>query len=43
MATLSEYLKHLREQEKPQPSPSEEIVEKSEAFDYLTGRSDGDE
>jgi len=39
MATLSEYLKHLREQEKPKPSPSEEIVEKSEAFDYLTGRS----
>lgn len=43
MATLSEYLKHLREQEKPQPSPSEEIVEKSEAYDYLMGRGDQNE
>ncbi len=44
MATLADYVKGLREQQKPQPSPiDEEIVQKAEAFDYLTGRSDGNE
>lgn len=40
MATLTEYLKHLQEEYKPQPSPDVEIIEKAEAYDYLTGRSD---
>lgn len=34
MATLTEYLKHLREQQKPQPV-DEEAVQKAEAYDYL--------
>ena len=44
MALLADYLKHLREQPKPQPQPVDEDVEqKAKAYDYLTGRSDGDE
>ena len=36
MATLSEYLKNLREQQKPQPQPvDEEAAQKAEAYDYL--------
>lgn len=37
MATLADYLKHMREQQKPQPAPDEEIVEKAEAYDIITG------
>lgn len=43
MATLADYVIGLREQQKPQPAPDEETIEKAEAYDYLTGRSDGDE
>lgn len=44
MSTLADYLRRLREQQKPQPSPvDEETEQKSEAFDYLTGRSGEDE
>lgn len=45
MAALREYLKHLQEEYKPQPpAPIDEDTEqKAEAFDYLTGRSDGNE
>lgn len=44
MATLKQYLKNLQEDYKPQPSPVDEDTEqKAEAFDYLTGRSGGDE
>lgn len=55
MATLTEYLKHLQEKYKPHPTPEPEtdipiegepisdIEQKAAAFDYLTGRSDGNE
>ena len=37
MATLKEYLKHLQEEYKPQPSPiDEETEQKAEAWDALT-------
>ena len=43
MATLKEYLKHLQEDYKPQPSPiDEETEQKAEAYDYLTGRTESD-
>lgn len=37
MATLADYLRRLREQQKPQPAPDEEIVEKAEAYDIIVG------
>lgn len=44
MAALADYLKHLREQPKPQPQPvDEETEQKAEAFDCLTGRSGADD
>ena len=40
MAALANYLKHLREQQKPQPQHvDEETEQKAAAYDYLTGRS----
>lgn len=40
MAALADYLKHLREQQKPQPQPvDEDADQKAAAYDYLTGRS----
>lgn len=43
MATLEDYIKNIRKEPAPQPTPSEEQVEKAEAFDYITGRSGGNE
>lgn len=44
MATLVDYLKHLREQPKPQPKPvDEETEQKAEAYNHLTGRSASDD
>ena len=44
MASLADYLKHLRKQPKPQPQPvDEETEQKAEAYDYLTGRSVADD
>lgn len=43
MAILSEYLKNLQKEYKPQPPIDEDTEQKAEAFDYLTGRSGGDE
>lgn len=44
MAKLADYLKNLKEQQKPQPQPVDEDVEqKAEAFDCLTGRSTTDD
>lgn len=44
MATLADYLKRLKEQQKPQPQPiDEETEQKAESYDYLTGRSTADE
>lgn len=43
MATLTEYLKHLQGEYKPQPSPiDEDIVQKAEAYDHLTGRTESE-
>ena len=45
MSTLREYLKNLQNEYKPQPPApiDEEMEQKAEAYDYLTGRSDGNE
>lgn len=45
MATLTEYLKRLQEEYEPQPPApiDEETEQKAEAFDYLAGRSGGNE
>lgn len=37
MATLVDYVKGLREQQKPQPAPDEETIEKAEAYDIIVG------
>ena len=37
MATLVDYVKGLREQQKPQPAPDEETIEQAEAYDIITG------
>ena len=45
MSTLKDYLKNLQKDYPPtQPSPpSEDVEQKAEAFDYLTGRdADGE-
>ena len=40
MATLADYVKGLREQQKPQPAPDEETIEKAEAYDIIVGGED---
>jgi len=44
MATLREYLKNLQEEYKPQPPVpvDEEMEQKAEAYDYLTGRTESE-
>lgn len=45
MATLRDYLKNLQKDYPPippTPTPTEDVEQKAEAFDYLTGR-DNDE
>lgn len=39
MAALADYLRRLREQQKPQPAPEPdaEIIEKAEAYDIIVG------
>lgn len=46
MARLQEYLKNLQKDyppTPPTPPPAEDVEQKAEAFDYITGRSDTDE
>ena len=37
MAALVDYIKNLREQQKPQPVPDEETIEKADAYDIIVG------
>lgn len=45
MATLREYLKNLQNEYNPQPPTpvDEEVEQKAEAYDYLTGRTESEE
>ena len=43
MAYLRTYIENLRKEIKPEPTPSEDQVQKAEAYDYITGRSDSNE
>ncbi len=40
MAFLKDYIENLRKEIKPEPTPSEDQVQKAEAYDYITGRND---
>lgn len=43
MADLRTYIENLRKEIKPEPTPSEDQVQKAEAYDYITGRNGSDE